>query len=117
MLLDKALAIEHKYVQLGDLERKAIAQGQGSSSVHPRYVPPQGTPARLGGGPRPAQYAPQGTPLMPHTHQAAPTGTPTRPIGQKTGPTCFKCSQIGHYANGLSGGEFQCTSSEQATDS
>jgi hypothetical protein len=104
MLLDKALAIEHKYVQLGDLERKAIAQGQGSSSVHPRYVPPQGTPARLGGGPRPA-------------HQAAPTGTPTRPIGQKTGPTCFKCSQIGHYANGLSGGEFQCTSSEQATDS
>jgi hypothetical protein len=38
-LLDKALAIEHKRVQLGDLKRKAIAQGQGSSSVHPRYVP------------------------------------------------------------------------------
>jgi hypothetical protein len=57
-LLDKALAIEHKRVQLGDLKRKAIAQGQGSSSVHPRYVLPQGTPARPGGGPRPAQYAP-----------------------------------------------------------
>jgi hypothetical protein len=39
-LLDKALAIEHKRVQLGDLKRKAIAQGQGSSSVRPRYVPP-----------------------------------------------------------------------------
>jgi hypothetical protein len=39
-LLDKALAIEHKRVQLGDLKRKAISQGQGSSSVHPRYVPP-----------------------------------------------------------------------------
>jgi hypothetical protein len=39
-LLDKALAIEHKRVQLGDMKRKAITQGQGSSSVRPRYVPP-----------------------------------------------------------------------------
>jgi hypothetical protein len=39
-LLDKALAIEHKRVQLGDLKRKAITQGQSSSSVRPRYVPP-----------------------------------------------------------------------------
>jgi hypothetical protein len=61
-LLDKALAIEHKHVQLGDLKRKVIAQGQGSSSVRPCYVPLEGTPARPGGGPRPAQYAPQGTP-------------------------------------------------------
>jgi hypothetical protein len=61
-LLNKALAIEHKRVQLGDLKRKAIAQGQGSSSTRPRYVPPQDTPAHPGGGPRPAQYAPQGTP-------------------------------------------------------
>jgi hypothetical protein len=37
---------------------KAIAQGKGSSSVRSRYVPPQGTPARPGGGPHPAQYAP-----------------------------------------------------------
>jgi hypothetical protein len=80
-LLDKALAIEHKLAQLGDLKRKAISQGQGSSSVRPRYVPPQGTPARLGGGPRPAQYAPQGSPRTPPTRQAAPTGTPTRPTG------------------------------------
>jgi hypothetical protein len=39
-LLDKALAIEHKRVQLGDKKRKAISQGQGSSSICPRYVPP-----------------------------------------------------------------------------
>jgi hypothetical protein len=39
-LLDKALAIEHKRVQLGDLKRKAISQGQGSNNVLPRYVPP-----------------------------------------------------------------------------
>jgi hypothetical protein len=57
-LLDKALAIEHKRVQLGDMKRKAITQGQGSSSVRPRYVPPQGTPAHTRGGQCPAQYAP-----------------------------------------------------------
>jgi hypothetical protein len=39
-LFDKALAIEHKRVQLGDLKRKAISQGRGSNSVRPRYVPP-----------------------------------------------------------------------------
>jgi hypothetical protein len=39
-LLDKAFAIEHKRVQLGDLKRKAIIQGQGSNNVRPRYVPP-----------------------------------------------------------------------------
>eukprot|EP00267_Zea_mays_P032695 XP_008666324.1 uncharacterized protein LOC103644960 [Zea mays] len=78
--------------------RKAITQGQGSSSILPDYVPPQGTPARPGGGQRPALYAPQGTPQTPHTRKAAPIGTPVRPIGQKTGPTCLKCSQIGHYA-------------------
>jgi hypothetical protein len=80
-LLDKALAIEHKRVQLGDLKRKAISQGQGSSSVRPHYVSPQGTPTRPGGGPRPAQYAPQGSPRTPPTRQATPTSTPTRSAG------------------------------------
>jgi hypothetical protein len=61
-LLDKALANEHKRVQLGDLKRKVISQGQGSSSIRPRYVPPQGTPVCPGGGQRPAQHTPQGTP-------------------------------------------------------
>jgi hypothetical protein len=65
-LLDKAIAIEHKCVQLGEMKRKAITQGQGSSSIRPCYVPPQGTPAHLGAGQqsyqRPAQYIPQATP-------------------------------------------------------
>jgi exonuclease VII large subunit len=39
-LLDKALAIQHKRVQLGDLKRKVISQGQGSSSVRPHYSLP-----------------------------------------------------------------------------
>jgi hypothetical protein len=95
-LFDKALVIEHKHVQLGDMKRKAITQGQGSSSVRPRYVPPLGTPARTGGGQRPAQYTPQET---PSTRQAAPTGTPTKFSGQSAGTTCYKCGKTGHYAN------------------
>jgi hypothetical protein len=39
-LLDKAIAIEHKRVQLGEMKRKGITQGQGRSSIHPLYVPP-----------------------------------------------------------------------------
>jgi hypothetical protein len=74
-LLDKALAIEHKRVQLGDLKRKAISQGQGSNIVRPRYGSPQGTPVRTRGGQRPAQHSPQGTPL---TRQATPTSTSTK---------------------------------------
>jgi hypothetical protein len=81
---------------LGDLKRKAISQGQGSSSVHPRNVPPQGTPVRTGGGQCPAQLTPQGT---PSTHQAAPTGTPVKFSGQSAGTTCYKCGKTGHYAN------------------
>jgi hypothetical protein len=77
-LLDKVLAIEHTRVQLGDIKRKVISQGQGSSSVRPRYVPPQGTPVRTGGGQRPAQYTPQGT-LPPaaraHAQRAVPMGS------------------------------------------
>jgi hypothetical protein len=61
---------------------KAITQGQGSSSIRPRYVPPQGTLARPGGGlqsyQRPAQYTPHATPQTPHTRQAAPTVTLAR---------------------------------------
>jgi hypothetical protein len=95
-LLDKALAIEHKRVQLGDLKRKAISQGQGSSSVRPRYGSPQGTPVRTGGGQRPAQHSPQGT---PPTRQATPTGTPTKFSGQSAGTTCYKCGKTRHYAN------------------
>jgi hypothetical protein len=60
------------------MKRKAITQGQGSSSVRPRYVAPQGTPARTGGGQRPTQFAPQGTPQTPHTRPVAPSGTPAR---------------------------------------
>jgi hypothetical protein len=38
-LLDKAIAIEDKRVQLGKMKTKAITNGQGSGSIRPRYVP------------------------------------------------------------------------------
>jgi hypothetical protein len=78
------------------LKRKAISQGQGSSGVRPRYMPPQGTPVCTGGGQRPAQHTPQGT---PPTRQDAPTGTPMKFSGKSAGTTCYKCGKIGHYAN------------------
>jgi hypothetical protein len=43
-LLDKAIALEHKRVKLGE-KRRAINQGQAGSSSHPRYTTPQSTPA------------------------------------------------------------------------
>jgi hypothetical protein len=49
-LLDKAIALEHKHVQLGEMKRKAITQGQGSNSICPRFTPPHGTLAHSGGG-------------------------------------------------------------------
>jgi predicted aspartyl protease len=79
------------------MKRKAISQGQGSSSIHTRYVPPKCTPVRTRGGQRLAQYTPQGT---PPTCQAAPTGTLTKfsVSGQSVGTTCYKCGKTGHYA-------------------
>jgi hypothetical protein len=54
------------------MKRKAITQGQGSSGIRPRYALPQGTPAHPGGGPRPAQYALQGTPQTPRLVRLPP---------------------------------------------
>jgi hypothetical protein len=60
------------------------------ATFHPRVH------QRTGGGQRPAQHSPQGT---PPTRQATPTGTPTKFSGQSAGTTCYKCGNTGHYAN------------------
>jgi hypothetical protein len=48
-LLDKAIALERKQVELGE-KRKATNQGQAGRSTRPRYSTPQGTPARGSSG-------------------------------------------------------------------
>jgi hypothetical protein len=41
------------------------------------------------------------TPRTSRPRQVVPTGTPARPTGQNTATstTCFKCGEVGHYAN------------------
>jgi hypothetical protein len=103
-LLHKAIALDHKRVQLGEMKRKAITQGQGSSNIRPRFAPPQDTPARSGGWQqsyqRPTQHTPQATTQTLRPRLAAAISTPVRPAGQNTavGTTCFKCDEVGHYA-------------------
>jgi hypothetical protein len=60
-----------------------------------------------------AQHASQSAqcPNFPQNHQGTPTGTPMRnnapaPTG---GNTCFRCSEVGHYANHCPNGNVQNT--------
>jgi hypothetical protein len=104
-LLDKAIALEHKRVQLGEMKRKAVTQGQSGSSSRPRYTQPQSTPVRPGGGQqsyqRHIQQSQPATPQTPHTRQATPASTQPKAATPATpaARTCFKCGEAGHYAN------------------
>ena len=89
-LLDKAIALENKRVELGE-KRRAINQGQAGSSSRPRYTTPQSTPARGSSGQQTQQ-----------TQSAPPQArTPAVPVASNTSTnrSCFKCGQTGHYAN------------------
>jgi hypothetical protein len=48
-LLDKAIALEHKRVELGE-KRKATNEGQVGSSTRPRYTAHQSAPAHGSSG-------------------------------------------------------------------
>jgi hypothetical protein len=88
--LDKAIALKHKRVELGEMKSKATNQWQVGSSTHPRYATPQGTPAPGSPG------------QQTHQVQSAPqASTPVRLVAPNasTNRTCFKCGQAGYYAN------------------
>jgi hypothetical protein len=114
-LVDTAIRLEYKRRELGEQKGKATNQGQSGSVTHPRYAPQQNTPFRYGGScgnfgqqqsPRPAQPFQQSTPqttcfTFPPNQQRAPMGTPVR-VTTPPNPantTCFKCGELGHYAN------------------
>jgi hypothetical protein len=89
-LLDKAIALEHKRVELGE-KRKATNQGHARSSTRPYYAAPQGTPAR-------GSSEQQTQPTQSAPPQANTLAGPIAP-NTSTNRSCFKCGQPSHYAN------------------
>jgi hypothetical protein len=81
-LLDKAITLEQKIVDLGE-KRRATNQGHAGSSTRPCYVAPQGTPVRGSSGQQTQQT--QSAP--------PPVSTPARPVAPNTSTnrSCFKC--------------------------
>jgi hypothetical protein len=114
-LVDSAILLEYKRRELGEQKRKATSQGNSGSVTRPRFAPQPNMPFRYGGSggnfgqqqsPRPAQPFQQSTPhtprpAFPQNQQRAPMGTPVR-VTTPPNPantTCFKCGELGHYAN------------------
>jgi hypothetical protein len=89
-LLDKAIALENKRIELGE-KRRVTNQGHAKSSSRPCYNTPQGTLARGSSGQQTQET------------QSAPPQASTRvgPVAPNTSTNkpCFKCGQDGHYAN------------------
>ena len=113
-LVDNAIKVEHARKEMGEMKRKMESQGQSSNS-RPRFASPQGAPFRSGGQnvnygqnqyqhqnqqtPRTGQQAPR--PNFPQNRQNTPAGTPVRITNSAptAGDRCFKCGELGHYAN------------------
>jgi hypothetical protein len=120
-MVDNAIMVEHARKEMGEQKRKFESSGQFSSNSGPRFAHPQGTTFCIGGQgvnfgqnqyQRPnqqsqhqqAQRAGQMVqrPNFPQNHQNTPTGTP---VSNNTptstgGNRCFRCGEVGHYANG-----------------
>jgi hypothetical protein len=114
-LLNKAIGLENKRRELGEQKGKFQSQGQSSSHTRPRYSYQQNTPFRSGGHggkhpqnmqlqrsfQQPQRFNPQ-TPRTPNFQQNRPALTPGAPA-RNTTPVqpngCFKCGELGHYAN------------------
>jgi hypothetical protein len=82
-LLDKAIALEHERVELGEKKRKATNQEQVGSSTHPRYATLQGTSTlgSFGQQTHQVQSAPQASTLVgPFAYGLEEVGSSCRPI-------------------------------------
>jgi hypothetical protein len=124
-LLDKAITLESMRRELVELKRKATTQGQSGSNIRPCFISPLGAPFRPGGPTggyvqqqyqyqppqhlqfqrsaqqfqRPGPQTP--CPAYPQNRPMTLVGTPVRPGAPHTpaGNNCFKCGEVGHYAN------------------
>jgi hypothetical protein len=110
--------LENKRKKLGEQKRKFHSQGQSSSNTHPRNNSPQGfqfLSGQQGGGyqqnqknqrtPQQSQRFNQQarhTPNQQQNHSGNATGAPVRtnnPVAPVQPIGCFKCGEVGHYAN------------------
>jgi hypothetical protein len=108
MLLNKAIGLENKRIELGEQKRKFKSHGQSSNTRH-RFISSQNSQFYSGGSSgnytqnlqhstQQPQHSSQQTPHAPSYHQdrsEAPvrSNSPVRPNG------CFNCGELGHYAN------------------
>jgi hypothetical protein len=110
MLLNKAIGLENKRMELGEQKHKFKSHGQ-SSNTRPRFNSTQNSQFYSGGSSgnytqniqlqhstQQPQHSSQQTPYAPSHHQdrsEAPvrSNSPVRPNG------CFSCGELGHYAN------------------
>jgi hypothetical protein len=114
-LLNKAIGLENKCKDLGEQKCKFQSQGQSSINTHPRYSFPQNPQFRSGGQSgkypqnmqlqrsfqQPQRFNPQ-TPCTPNFQQNRPAHTAGAPVRNTTHVQpngCFKCGELGHYAN------------------
>jgi hypothetical protein len=114
-LLDKAISLESKRRELGEQKRKFQSQGQSSSNARPRYNAPQNPQFRSGGhsekfqqnqsfqrsAQQPQRFSQQ-IPRAPIQQQNRPnnaSGAPVRNTTPVQPSGCFKCGELGHYAN------------------
>jgi hypothetical protein len=121
-LVDAAIRLEHKRKELGEKKRKATSSGQFGSASHPCFNPQQNTPFCFGGpggnfGQQQSQCPTQqfqqsalqfqcSIPQTPRLvsqqgQQRAQVGKPVRSVAPPNlaTTTCFKCGELGHYAN------------------
>jgi hypothetical protein len=114
-MVNKAIGLESKRKELGEQKRKFQSHGQSTSNTCPRFSSQQSLSQYHPGGqggryPQNMQlqrsFQPQRfnrqTPRAPTPQQSRPnngSGAPVRNTTPVQPSGCFKCGELGHYAN------------------